>query len=358
MKTAVTDWIRPEILALSAYHVANADNLIKLDAMENPYRWDENHVEAWLQHLRDAAINRYPDPNANKVKTHLRAVMSIPEEFPLLLGNGSDELIQLLMLSIHAPNRAILAVEPSFVMYRLLAQLLGLNYIGVPLQSPDFSLDLPAILSAIEEHQPALIFLAYPNNPTGNLFDAQAIHQILAISPGIVVVDEAYAPFTEATFLSQLKIYPNLLVMRTLSKLGLAGLRLGLLTGATEWLHQLEKLRLPYNINILTQLSVSYALENYPVLQQQTQCIREDRARLIADLRQIHGVLHVWDSEANFVLFKVAHARAVFEQLRAAGILIKCLDGSHPQLMDCLRVTVGTAEEIRIFLQALARIIA
>jgi histidinol-phosphate aminotransferase len=355
MNKPVTDWIRPEVLALSAYHVPPARQMIKLDAMENPYQWEAAHVQAWLQTLSHAPLNRYPDPTAATVQAELRRVMQIPSAFPIILGNGSDELIQMLILALNAPGHTVLAPEPSFVMYRMLAQIVGMNYVGVPLNSETFALELPTVLAAIEQHQPALTFLAYPNNPTGNLFSAADIQAIIATSPGVVVLDEAYAPFTEASFLSHLGQYPNLLVMRTVSKLGLAGLRLGLLTGPSDWLEQIEKTRLPYNINVLTQLSAVYALQHYAMLSEQTAAIRADRAELIAALRNLPGIQRVWDSEANFILFRVPQARQVFEQLRSDGILIKCLDGSHPLLKDCLRVTVGTSAENAAFLAALQR---
>lgn len=358
MKKTVNDWVRPEILALSAYHVQDTSQIqIKLDAMENPYQWDKQQVNDWLISLSAAQLNRYPDPAATQVKALLRQIMQISDAFPICLGNGSDELIQMLMLTLAGSGHTVLAPEPSFVMYRLLAEIIGLNYVGVPLQEDSFALDLPAMLSAIEQHQPALIFLAYPNNPTGNVFDSEAIHAIIKASNGLVIIDEAYEPFSTHSFLPMLTQYSNLLVMRTVSKLGLAGLRLGLLMGSEDWLEQIEKTRLPYNINVLTQLSAIYALQHYTVLLQQTQTIRADRAVLIQCLRTLSGVQKVWDSEANFILLRVAQARQVFERLKTAGILIKCLDGTHPLLQNCLRVTVGTPAENEAFLVQLQKLV-
>ncbi len=358
MKKTVSDWVRPEILAMSAYHVQDTSQIqIKLDAMENPYQWDQQQINGWLSSLTTAQLNRYPDPAATQVKALLRQIMQIPDAFPICLGNGSDELIQMLMLTLAGTGHTVLAPEPSFVMYRLLAEVVGLNYVGVPLQADSFALDLPAMLAAIEQHQPALIFLAYPNNPTGNVFDSEAVHAIVKASTGLVIVDEAYTPFSDHSFLPMLSQYDNLLIMRTVSKLGLAGLRLGLLTGHEDWLAQIEKTRLPYNINVLTQLSAIYALQHYGVLQQQTQAIRADRALLIQRLRELSGVQKVWDSEANFVLLRVENARQVFDRLSAAGILIKCLDGVHPLLQDCLRVTVGTPAENEAFLAQLQKFV-
>ena len=352
----VTDWIRPEIQQLSAYHVPEPGDAIKLDAMENPYRWDEDLVKEWSNELTKAALNRYPNPAAPEVKQQLRAIMQVPDTMDIILGNGSDELIQMLALTLNGQGRILLAPEPSFVMYRLIAQVVGMQYIGVPLSADDFKIDMFAMLEAIDTYQPAIVFLAYPNNPTGNTFDTIDIEAIIETSSGLVVIDEAYAPFADDTFMSRLGEYPNLLVMRTVSKLGLAGLRLGLLAGPHDWLEQIEKTRLPYNINILTQLSAIFALQHYAVLEKQTEQICTDRANLLDGLNAINGV-QAWTSQANFILFRVKDAPAVFDELKNQRILIKCLHGSHPLLENCLRVTVGTPNENQAFLQALAHIV-
>ena len=354
--TKKTNLIRPEIQALTAYHVPDSGNAIKLDAMENPYEWDIDMVATWLTVIATTCpLNRYPDPAARELKKQLRAVMQIPETMDIILGNGSDELIQMLALALNVKGRTLLAPEPSFVMYRLIAQVVGMEYKAVPLLEGDFSLDLPAMLAEIKKTQPALIFLAYPNNPTGNAFATKDIEAIIEASQGLVVIDEAYEPFADNTFMSRLGEYPNLLVMRTVSKLGLAGLRLGLLAGPKQWLEQIEKTRLPYNINVLSQVSCKFALEHYEVLEKQTQQIRTDRAFLLDSLRAISGI-EAWASEANFILFRIANAKTVFQNLKEKGILIKNLAGSHPLLENCLRVTVGTPSENEAFLKALSEL--
>jgi histidinol-phosphate aminotransferase len=356
MNKSIKNWIRPEIQQLTAYHVPDPGDAIKLDAMENPYQWENGQIEEWLKVLRDAPLNRYPDPAAPAVKTQLRSVMQIPDNMDIILGNGSDELIQMLALTLNGEGGILLAPEPSFVMYRLIAQVVGMQYIGVPLQADNFTLDMFAMLEAIETHQPALVFLAYPNNPTANTFDVFDMEAIIESTPGLVVIDEAYAPFTDETFMPRLNDYPNLLVMRTVSKLGLAGLRLGLLAGSHSWLEEIEKTRLPYNINVLTQLSAVFALQQYSVLEKQTRQIRVDREALLENLNTIKGV-QTWKSETNFILFRVPEAQNVFQELKNQGVLIKCLDGSHPMLENCLRVTVGRPEENQAFLEALRQIV-
>ncbi len=354
IQQAIDHWVRPEIKALFAYHVPDSSGLIKLDAMENPYTWPESLRQEWLELLHRTDVNRYPDPQGSELKQRLRISMDIPEDAGLLLGNGSDELIQMLALTLAGPDRVVLSVEPSFVMYRMIALFAGMPYQGVPLKSEDFSLDLPALLTAIEQHQPAIIYLAYPNNPTGNLFDAAKIKQIIEAAPGLVIVDEAYAPFTDASFMGELGHYPNLLVMRTLSKLGLAGLRLGLLAGPKPWLDEIDKTRLPYNINTLTQVSAEFALRHESVFDKQTTLICQERNQLFAALDNIDG-LSPYTSDANFILVRMPNGQAnqIHTAMKESGVLVKNLNGSHPKLADCLRITVGKPEENQAAINAL-----
>lgn len=348
--------LRREILDLHAYHVPDSSGYIKLDAMENPYRLPHELRSEIAVAVADAAINRYPDPAAASLKEKIRGVTGLPDGVGVLLGNGSDELIQLLAMALNKPGATLLSVEPSFVMYRMIATFTGMRYVGVPLVSSsgvaDFSLDLPATLTAIEREQPALVFLAYPNNPTGNLFSADAVAQIIEAAQGLVVVDEAYYAFAGDSFIPHLAHYPNLLVMRTFSKLGMAGLRLGFLAGNTAWLEQLEKLRLPYNVGVLPQVVAEKLLEHHDVLLQQAEQIKLDRATLYRQLSETAAV-QVYPSEANFLLFRVANATEVFNSLKQRGVLIKNLNGGHPMLNGCLRVTVGTNDENERFIMAL-----
>jgi len=348
------DLIRPEIQALSAYHVPDSAGLIKLDAMESPYPWPEALREDWLTTLREAALNRYPDPRGRGLQAALRAAMDIPPDMALLLGNGSDELIQMLALAVARPGRKVLSLDPGFVMYRMIALFAGMDYVGVALRTADFGLDLDATLAAIAREAPALTYIAYPNNPTGNLFDVAAIEQIIQASPGLVIIDEAYAPFTDRSFIPRVGEWPNLLVMRTVSKMGLAGLRLGYLAGPPDWLTEIDKVRLPYNINVLTQASATFALRHRDAWHAQTAAIREARAALFDALAALDGITP-YPSEANFILARTAPGRAgaVFQGLLARGVLIKKLDGGHPLLADCLRITVGTPRENAALLQAL-----
>ena len=354
MSEQLLKWIRPEIRELSAYHVPDATGLVKLDAMENPYQLPAALQQQWLDGLSSVAINRYPDPAATQLHDRLIEVMQVPPGQAVVLGNGSDELIQMLALAVAARERCIMSFEPGFVMYSMIARFAGMDYVGVPLGA-DFAIDSEKTRIAIEQHQPAIIFIAYPNNPTGNLFDPDAVEEIIRLAPGLVVVDEAYHPFAQASFMRRLGDYDQLLVMRTVSKMGLAGLRLGLLCGSQELISEIDKVRLPYNINVLTQYTASFILENAGFLDGQAEMIRANREHMLNQLSLLDGV-EVFPSQANFILFRLikSHAAKVFESLRADGVLIKNMDKPGP-LANCLRVTVGMPEENQLFMQALEK---
>jgi histidinol-phosphate aminotransferase len=347
--------LREEILALHAYHVPDSVGYIKLDAMENPYLLPENLRSEIAELVAGAAVNRYPDPGAASLKKKIRDVTHLPQGMDVLLGNGSDEIIQLLAMALNKPGATLLSVEPSFVMYKMIAAFTGMRYAGVPL-TENFALDMPQMLKAIQREQPALIFLAYPNNPTGNSFAAHEVIQIIEAAQGLVVVDEAYYAFASDSFIPHLARYANLLVMRTFSKLGMAGLRLGFLAGSTTWLNELEKLRLPYNVGVLPQLVAEKMLQHHDVLLQQAEQIKQDRTKLFQQLSAVADV-QVYPSEANFLLFRIANATDVFNGLKQRGVLIKNLNGGHPMLRDRLRVTVGTAQENEKFIAALQEIL-
>ncbi len=346
---------RKEVLAMAAYKVANARGFIKLDAMENPYGWPEEIKSQWLDHLKDCQLNRYPDPQASQLVKTIRALDHLPEQFDILLGNGSDEIIQLLLMAL-PEGSSVLAPTPGFVMYKQISDCLGLNYIGVPVLADDFALDLPTMLGAIEKHQPLLIFLAYPNNPTSNLFSTDAMKAIIKDAPGLVVVDEAYAPFANASFIDQLDNYDHLLIMRTVSKLGLAGVRLGYVMGQPALIEQLNKIRLPYNINSLTQITADFALAHKTFFAHQTDIICEQRTYVMNELVKMDGIV-AYPSAANFILFKVPDFKAtdIFLSIKQQGVLIKNMTGQGGLLVDCLRVTIGTPDENKAFLAALRK---
>ncbi len=346
--------IRPDVQSAQINHVPPSRGLIKMDAMESPYPWPAYLRGEWLEELQGVALNRYPDPESTDLKASLRQVFDIPPGLELMLGNGSDELIQIINLALKGPGRKVMAALPSCPMFQMIAAYVGMEFVGVPLRAEDFSLDMPAMLAALEKHQPAVIYLAYPNNPTGNLHAEEAIVQLAEASHGLVVVDESYLAYSGVTMMERLQRHDNLLIMRSLSKMGLAGLRLGYLVGHGKWISQIEKLRLPFNINALTQFTVEFALNYYDVFLEQVEQIRRDRIWVVENIRRLEGV-EVFPSETNFVLFRVAKGRgeAMDAKLRQKGILLKNLGDSSPLLRDCLRVTIGKPSENVAFLSAL-----
>ena len=344
--------IRPDIRALSAYHVPDPSGLVKLDAMENPYTLPDELRAALAQRLADVALNRYPVPTYATLKATICAKLGVPAGFDVMLGNGSDELISLISVACAKPGAKVLAPVPSFVMYAMAARFAGLEFVGVPLK-PDFTLDKPAMLAAIAQHRPAVVYLAYPNNPTANLFDAEAMVEIIRAvgESGIVIADEACQPFAQASFMARLPEFANLVVMRTVSKLGLAGIRLGYMAASQALLAEFDKVRPPYNINVLTQAAAEFVLEHVAVLDAQAAQLRSERGRVAAALSGM-GV-EVFPSAANFLLIRVPEADQVCARLLQRKVLIKNVGKMHALLANCLRITVSTPEENRMLLDAL-----
>lgn len=346
--------VNANLLKMSPYKVADSTGLLKLDAMENPFVWPEALQAQWLESLKSISVNRYPDTSATELVLRIRDKYQISDDCDVLLGNGSDELIQLIAMAVSQSGRPILAPEPSFVMYAMIAQFTGMDYVGVPLTA-DFELDLERMLKAIEAENPSVIFLAQPNNPTGNLWGDEKLKRIIEAANGLVVIDEAYIAFTDADYLHWLDEYPNLVVMRTFSKVGLAGLRLGMLFGHRGWIEQINKLRLPYNINSLTQHAASFALDHFDVFENQTQELCRQRKQLLQSLGNL-PLVKVFPSQANFITVQLAKgdAERVHNALKEQGVLVKKLDGGHELLADCLRITVSTSDENKQLLDALA----
>lgn len=349
--------IRADVRALSAYHVPDASGFVKLDAMENPYTLPPELQQKLGQRLGALALNRYPVPTYAALKAAIRAHMGVPAGFDVVLGNGSDELISIVSVACAQPGAKVLAPLPGFVMYAMSAQFAGLGFVGVPLKA-DLSLDADAMLAAVREHRPAITYLAYPNNPTGNLFDLDAMLAIISEvgDSGVVVVDEAYQPFAGTSFMSRLPDHPNVIVMRTVSKLGLAGIRLGYMSAAAELLAEFDKVRPPYNVNVLTEATAEFVLEHADVLDLQAADICAERAKLAAALAAMPGV-EVFPSAANFVLLRIVEpgltGTAVFERLLQRKVLVKNVGKMHALLDNCLRVTVSTSAENALFLDAL-----
>ncbi len=347
--------ISPVVRNMHAYPVADATGFTKLDAMENPYQLPVALREALGRRLAALDLNRYPVPSYTELKRRIASAYEIPAQTPVVVGNGSDELISMLTLAVRG-NGPILAPAPSFVMYQIGANLTGSRYVGVDLDER-FQLRLPAMLEAIAEHQPALIYLAYPNNPTGASFDDQAIAEIIAAAPGLVVIDEAYQPFAGRTWMKRLPEHPNLVVMRTVSKIGLAGIRIGYLAAAAEITTELEKVRPPYNISVLDETAAIFALENKSVLDEQAATLVKAREALMSGLVTLDGVT-AYPSATNFILCRFPDGDKMHAGLLERSIMVKNAANMHPLLKDCLRLTVSTPAENQLLLDSIRQILA
>jgi histidinol-phosphate aminotransferase len=335
--------IRADVRASTAYATPKPGGLIDLNANESPYPVPAAVQSALAAALAAVPLNRYPDGGADGVKAAIARAVPLPAGAALVLGNGSDELIQLITIAVAGEGACVVAPDPTFVMYRIYAMQSRLRYVGVPLR-PDLGLDADALVAAIVRERPALVWIASPNNPTGYRTPVADVERVLAAAPGAVVVDEAYADYTAGSLLSRVLEFPNLVVLRTLSKIGLASVRLGYAAAHPRWIAEIDKVRSPYNVNALTQAAVPVLLGAAPVLGAQAATVRRERERVAGALAALPGFA-VYPSEANFLLVRVPDAAARHAALRAAGILVKNVDGSHPLVANCLRITIGTPAE-------------
>ena len=348
--------IRQDIQSMHAYAVQDSAGMVKLDAMENPHRLPAALQAHLGRRLGALALNRYPDGRVNDLRKALADYAQMPEGFDIMLGNGSDELISLLALACDVPGALILSPLPGFVMYGMSAQLQGLKFIGVPLTT-DFELDEAAMLAAIARYSPAITYLAYPNNPTANLWDDSTIENIInAVGQqgGLVVMDEAYQPFASKSYINRITQHSHVLLMRTLSKFGLAGVRLGYMMGPKALIAEIDKVRPPYNISVLNCECALFALENKEVFAAQALELIAQRAMLLDALGKMPGV-KCWKSDANMSLVRVADSTKTFEAMLAQGVLVKNVSKMHSLLANCLRLTVGTADENLLMLAALEK---
>ena len=356
-QAAAARTLRADVRALRAYHVGDAAGCIKLDAMESPYELPPDLREEIARAVRDTPLNRYPDADLAGLQQQVREAFGIPAAAGVLFGNGSDELIHLLIQAACMPGDAVLSPWPSFVYFEMAARQSHARFVGVPLAA-DLSLDLPALLAAIEREQPKVVFLAMPNNPTGGLWPDQAVEAVLAATPGLVVVDEAYQPFAGRTWMPRVLDHPNLAVLRTVSKIGLAGLRFGYLAAHPAWTAELDKVRPPYNIDVLTRAILPVLLRRRQVLDEQAARIRAEREPLARLLAALPGAT-VYPSAGNFLLVRLpGRGQAVHQALKTRKILVRSFDGAHPLLADCLRISVGAPHENQALVAALTDILS
>jgi histidinol-phosphate aminotransferase len=324
--------LRADVQGMHGYAVQPSAGFVKVDTMENPFRLPPALRRALGERLAEVALNRYPAERGDVLRTELARHARMPAGCDIMLGNGSDELISLLTLAADVPGNIVLAPLPGFVMYEMAAKLQGLKFVGVPLTA-DFELDGPAMLAALREHRPAIVYLAYPNNPTANLWDDEVVDAIIEAAPGLVVIDEAYQPFAARDSLHRLERHEHVLLMR-----------IGYLMGRKPLIAEIDKLRPPFNVSVLNCEAALFALEHVDEYVQQAATIRAERAKLMAALERLPGV-RVFPSEANMILVRVPDAKRVFEGMKARGVLIKNVSGLHPLLANCVRITIGTPEE-------------
>lgn len=351
--------IRDDVQAMSAYHVSGASGLVKLDVMESPYRLPDWLAKEVGDVVANLELNRYPVPTAHKLRALIKDVMQVPAGCDVLLGTGSDECIQYITAAIAREGATVMAPAPSFAMFGLYAQLYRLPFVGVPLNA-DFTLDAGRFIAAMQQHKPALVWLAFPNNPTGNPFPVADIERIIAAAPGLVVIDEAYQPFARTTFMPRIAEVDNLVVLRTVSKIGMAGVRLGYVSGRPEWINEFDKTRSPFNVSVLSEAVAIKLLENKQVLDAQAAIVRAEREKLVEALKGLGGLTQ-FPSAANFVLARVegdsqgkgGAGTRVFERMKQQGVLVKNFSGGHLLLDNCLRLTVGTPAENAAMLAAL-----
>lgn len=352
--------LRADVRAMHPYVVQDAAGYVKLDAMENPYSIPADLQRALGERLGQVAINRYPGSRVGDLKQALAQYIDLPEGCDLMLGNGSDELISLLALACAQPGASVLAPVPGFVMYDMSARLQGLAFHGVSL-TPDFELDEAAMVQAMRQHRPAIVYLAYPNNPTANAWNRGTMQRLIALAAelgSLTVVDEAYQPFASHSWLDEIRTSPQLhnhvLLMRTLSKFGLAGVRLGYLVGPHALISELDKVRPPYNVSALNAECALFALEHQAVFAQQADDIRQQRDELMRELARLPS-LTPFPSQANMILVRVPDAARTFASMKAQGVLVKNVSTMHTVLAQCLRLTVGTPAENAHMLQALLK---
>jgi histidinol-phosphate aminotransferase len=350
-QSVISRYIRQDVQSMHGYAIQPGTGMVKLDAMENPFRLPEALRQELGARLGEVAINRYPGGRIDDLRGALARHVGLPEGFDLILGNGSDEIITLLSMACDTPGAKVLAPVPGFVMYDVSARLQGLQFVGVPLTA-DFELDETAMLAAVEQHQPAITYIAYPNNPTANLFDDAVIDKIIEAAPGLVVMDEAYQPFASRSYMDRVTRHENVLIMRTLSKFGLAGVRLGYLLGPKALIAEIDKVRPPYNVSVLNAEAALFALEHHDEFARQAAVLRSERTRLMAALATMPGV-QPYPSEANMVLTRVPDAAALFEALKQRKLLVKNVSKLHPLLANCLRLTVGMPPENDLMIDAL-----
>ncbi|MBN3860315.1 histidinol-phosphate transaminase [Neisseriaceae bacterium PsAf] len=341
---AIKDIIRQDIQKTTAYHVQETpEGFIKLDAMELPYEFPNEMKQELAKILAQVPLRLYPDINHHPIVSKIKNVFKVPTKAEVITGNGSDELIQLLTLLVAKNNAKVLSLDPSFAMYKVDAELYGMQYISVDCDE-ELQIDFNQVFDIINQEKPDLIFIAYPNNPTGIRFERSKIEKIITESNALVVIDEAYGAFASDSFLDLAGSIDNLVVVKTFSKIGFAGIRLGFASGHPSVMQELKKITPPYNMNQLTLATADYILEHFDWVTEKTTEIKYQREIMLSELESIE-FLEVYPSETNFLMIRTPDAKLVFDTLYKNKILVKNFHGKHPMLDQCVRITIGTPEQ-------------
>lgn len=343
--------IRPQVRELKAYHVDEPEVSVKLHANESPYNLDKAVIDRISSEIEKTDFNRYPDAACDEIRTLLAAQLVVEKE-QILLGNGSDELIQMIIMAFGGHGAPVVIPHPTFSMYKNIAFAMGEEVKAIPLDG-NFELRHEEMMNEVKKGL-SITFISYPNNPTGNCFSEERIIEILETAGGIVVIDEAYFDYSRKSFIKRLKDYPNMIVLRTLSKIGMASLRLGILIASEAIADVINRVRLPYNIGSLQQRAAFLALSEREGLDKGIKSIISERERLSLEMKKIKNV-EIFKSDSNFILFRVNKAGSIFNKLIEKGILVRNLDSEGP-LKNCLRVTIGRGEENDAFLNIIKNI--
>lgn len=349
------DLVADAIYQQNGYKAPVHSGAIKMDANENPFGLQEPLKRKLMEELKNIEFNRYPEAGNPELRVKLANYYGVDQDW-IMLGNGSDELIQILCLAMKGRINGVMVPCPTFVMYKIIALNTGQKVAEVPLDE-NFDLNLDAMLGKFGADFPSLIFLSYPNSPTGNLFDRDKIETLIKKAPGLVIVDEAYGAFSGQTLLDLTKKYDNLLILKTLSKRGMASIRLGFILGNPEVVAELNKVRLPYNINALSQRTAIFFLDHIDEFDRQVDDIVQRREELFIGLKKIAGI-EPHPSRANFIYFSCNFdSDRIYANLAAQGIMVKNLN-QPPRMINCMRVTVGNHHENETFLKALQKVIS
>lgn len=353
MTMKIRDLVEKNIFEQSGYVTPELAGEIKMDANENPFTMSEPLKRILQERIRGIDFNRYPEAGAIELREKFARYFGVTKNM-MMLGNGSDELIQILCMTMKGKINGVLVPVPTFSMYKIIAVNTGNRVVEVPLDK-NFDLDVKAMTGKMRKNFPALIFLSSPNSPTGNLFSPSKMEALIKKTPGIVVIDEAYARFSGQSQMALLKKYKNLIFLNTLSKLGMASIRVGFLIGNPDIIAQLDKVRLPYNINSLSQMASRFFLDYHKDFSKQIKEIVQRRNELYRGLKAIKWIT-VYPSQANFIFFSCAFdSNRIYNKLVAEGIMVKNLN-VPPLMPNCMRITAGNKKENGALLKALKKI--